>query len=588
MNQLFIFRLIQLTLVFALVGVFLNFFFSKERTSIRELEKHSSKSSLDAEVTVFIAKKVITMDPTKPFANAIAVKDGKVVYIGKVSGLLNFLNDNSYYLDDGFKNQVLMPGVVDAGSYLLLGSIANNDIFKEVYLQDSLRSEKDLRQIKSLPSAVKIYKTHESLEDNTDLEKPLIAYSNQSLKFVEGLLVSHELDRIFEGRAVLMWDSLNSKGYYSSAFKELLAEKTAQKEYKTEENIIESKLDFIKQMTLFYDKENFKRKLLHNINTLNKQGVTSALYTNFGAFDFNEEIDVLKEIYEKNDIPLRLVIRLASNLSNIKDLNKKENILQKLDIDKIYYKKSVDLFLEDKALVKGKQKQVSSYKEIKSILEPLWSNGYNIRLSIKASDINKEILFAIKSIKEKNYKADSKLIIGDLDHINYSYIRQLASFDVMLSINGASFNSLVGSSYETSRDFTTEIQALENYNIKYNLNTDILPSYYQPFSFIKLILRDKSNRATNQKLAEKGITSQDVTDALMLITHVPSELLSMDIELASIEKDKMADFIVLDKDPYNLKYGNFPSISVLSVVLGGKVYNNNVIQQVNNKLSKDL
>ncbi len=574
MNYLFVFRFIQLTLIFVVIGVFLNFFFSKERTSIRELTKYSSKNQLDAEVTVFIAKKVITMDPTKPFANSIAVKDGKVVYIGKVSGLLNYLNNSTYYLEDSFKNQVLMPGIVDAGSYLLLGTIANNDIFKEVYLQDPLRSEKDLRQIKRLPSAVRIHKTSDLEEGTLEAEKPIIAYSNQSLKFVENLLTEQELDRIFEGRAVLMWDSLNSKGYYNKAFKDILAQK---EEALEEDNIIKSKLSFIKHMALFYDKENFKRKLLHNINALSEKGVTSALYTNFGAFNFNEELDVLKEIYNKNDIPLRLVIRLAGNTLHKNDLSKREKALQKLDIEKVYYKKSVDLFLEDKALVKGKQKKVSSYQEIKDILEPLWLNGYNIRLSIKASDINKEILFAIKSIKEKNYKADSKLIIGDLDHINYSYIRQLASFDVMLSINGASFNSLVGASYETSRDFTTEIQALENYGIKYNLNTDILPSYYQPFSFVKLILRDKKNNTIKgPKEGKIGINQQDITDALMLVTHVPSQLLSMDIELASIEKDKVADFIVLDKDPYNLKYGTFPTINVLSVILGGKVYKNNI------------
>lgn len=43
--------------------------------------------SSNAPITVFVAQKIITMDPTRPHATAVAVRDGTILAVGSLQNL---------------------------------------------------------------------------------------------------------------------------------------------------------------------------------------------------------------------------------------------------------------------------------------------------------------------------------------------------------------------------------------------------------------------------------------------------------------------------------------------------------------------
>ena len=61
-------------------------------------------------ITVFSAKKIITMNPARPHATHVAVKDGKVLATGTIDEIAGWGN---YTLDDSFADKVIMPGLVE-------------------------------------------------------------------------------------------------------------------------------------------------------------------------------------------------------------------------------------------------------------------------------------------------------------------------------------------------------------------------------------------------------------------------------------------------------------------------------------------
>ena len=75
-------------------------------------------------ITVFVAKKIVTMDPTQPTATAVAVRDGQILSVGSLQDLEPWLKNNKHAIDGQFKDKVLMPGFIDPHLHPLLGAIA--------------------------------------------------------------------------------------------------------------------------------------------------------------------------------------------------------------------------------------------------------------------------------------------------------------------------------------------------------------------------------------------------------------------------------------------------------------------------------
>jgi predicted amidohydrolase YtcJ len=74
----------------------------------------------DAKVTIFTGKKIITMNPAVPVAQAIAVQGDRILGVGTVEDLAQW---GDYELDEQFKDHVLMPGFVEAHSHVMAGAV---------------------------------------------------------------------------------------------------------------------------------------------------------------------------------------------------------------------------------------------------------------------------------------------------------------------------------------------------------------------------------------------------------------------------------------------------------------------------------
>ncbi|MGH6805022.1 MAG: amidohydrolase family protein, partial [Methyloceanibacter sp.] len=75
-------------------------------------------------VTVFTAKKFVTMDPGWPEATAVAVQDGRILSVGSLDDLKPWLDKLPHDIDDRFADKVLYPGFIEPHGHPLLGGIA--------------------------------------------------------------------------------------------------------------------------------------------------------------------------------------------------------------------------------------------------------------------------------------------------------------------------------------------------------------------------------------------------------------------------------------------------------------------------------
>ena len=71
-------------------------------------------------ITVFSARRIITMNSRQPFATHVAVRDGRILGVGDLRSLAAY---GQHDLDDRFAGAVLMPGLVEGHCHLKEGSM---------------------------------------------------------------------------------------------------------------------------------------------------------------------------------------------------------------------------------------------------------------------------------------------------------------------------------------------------------------------------------------------------------------------------------------------------------------------------------
>ncbi|MBU3740160.1 MAG: amidohydrolase, partial [Rhodoferax sp.] len=66
--------------------------------------------------TVYAARRIITMNPSRPEATHVAVRDGRILGVGSLDELAGW---GPHQLDGRFADKVLMPGLVEAHAHLM-------------------------------------------------------------------------------------------------------------------------------------------------------------------------------------------------------------------------------------------------------------------------------------------------------------------------------------------------------------------------------------------------------------------------------------------------------------------------------------
>ncbi|NTW41589.1 MAG: amidohydrolase [Cellulomonadaceae bacterium] len=66
-----------------------------------------------SEVVVYLATTIVTMDPMRPTAEAIAVADGRIVAVGTHAEVVAALGSRPFRVDEAFAAKVLVPGFID-------------------------------------------------------------------------------------------------------------------------------------------------------------------------------------------------------------------------------------------------------------------------------------------------------------------------------------------------------------------------------------------------------------------------------------------------------------------------------------------
>jgi hypothetical protein len=74
----------------------------------------SQEVSSARKITIYTAKRIVTLDPGTPSAEAVAVTNGKILGVGTLDEVRGWVTDQEFEIDRRFQDAVIVPGFIEA------------------------------------------------------------------------------------------------------------------------------------------------------------------------------------------------------------------------------------------------------------------------------------------------------------------------------------------------------------------------------------------------------------------------------------------------------------------------------------------
>ena len=190
-------NLLKLAAVMALVALGVPLLNAQNASSLQDIGGASWKE-LPA-ITIYPAKEVVTLDPDRPTAKAVAVVDDRILATGDLEALKERAGDQEFRIDQTFADKVIVPGFIAQHDHPVLTALT---MASEVLaIEDWALPDRTIPAVKDKADFMKrLSAAEEKLEDP---DEPLVSWGYHPSFF--GELTREPLNEISKTRPVVVW-----------------------------------------------------------------------------------------------------------------------------------------------------------------------------------------------------------------------------------------------------------------------------------------------------------------------------------------------------------------------------------------------
>ena len=81
---------------------------------------------------IYAARRILTINPSRPEATHVAVRDGRILGVGTLEELVGW---GPYTLDNTFSDKVILPGFVEGHSHSMEGTVWNHTYVAFIHVE---------------------------------------------------------------------------------------------------------------------------------------------------------------------------------------------------------------------------------------------------------------------------------------------------------------------------------------------------------------------------------------------------------------------------------------------------------------------
>ena len=559
---------------------------------------HSSVAAAqDKKLTVYVAKKVLTMDATNPEATAVAVRGNRIVAVGSMADLGPWLEAYPHRLDLTFTDKVLMPGLIDPHLHPMLGAIQLQVDWvtpERWVLHDAV--------VEAVTSPAKFSeRLNRLIEENSDTTKLYIVWGWSEP--YHGPLSRADLDNIAPDRPVMILQRSVHEAVFNTRALEMLELSEEQvKSHPQADQVNWERAHFIEGglfdivlpllAPVLFAPEFIDPGFARNTDYLRSRGVTTAGDMATGAINWDLELSALQRNIVDKKVPLRVVL-VPDAFAMLPQKGGHEGAFDFIDQQvnrsdlphPLVGGKRIKL-LADGAMFSllmalgapgyvgfGQNEWITPKDEFRKLAKKYWNEGYKIHVH---SNGDKGVDFVLDVFSELQFdkpRQKNSLTIEHYGYANERLNRRVAEFGAAVSANPyyltflADLYSTVGLGPDRARRITP-LRGLVDRGVLVALHSDFGMAPADPLALAWSAIT-RTTLSGKQMQPPSGLT---LDEALRAITVDAAHVLGLEKDIGTIEAGKLADFAVLEEDPYAVSIQELKDIKVWGVVFEGEVH----------------
>ncbi|NIA70387.1 amidohydrolase [Pelagibius litoralis] len=545
-----------------------------------------------SQMTVYTARNIRTMNPSLPEATVVAVKDGRIIEVGTLESMAPWLEAHDHVVDNRFKDHILMPGFVDPHLHPTIGSM-----LLPCHWVTAMEWQ--------LPDRVSpAIKTHEGFMDRlAEIERSLsdpreILISWGYHKIWHGDVYRKQLNRISDSRPIFVCQR---------SFHEIVANdagidwmEPARDELERHEQVdLETGRFFETGMFLalkslkriMMDPERFAQGMAQMKKLMHRGGETTVGDMAFPLTDEAFEWEMLSDNFGSDDAPFRIAITprgindMASYGGRTADELKRVNELEERSTDKLRFTNSIKLFADGgfnaelmqllpPGYIDGHHGEWMMAPEVFEDLARLyWNAGKQIHVHC-TGDLGVELaLSVLEKLQAERPRFNHRFTIEHLGVSTPEQVRRIKDHGGIVSAAVYYVHELGEAYWHGSIGFERASQmsrmgTLERLGVMTGFHSDFLVSPPQPLKLAWVAVNRIAE--SGAVLGERERTSLDF--AMRAITIDAAYVLNMENEIGSIRAGKLADFTVLEADPWETPLEDLKDIPIWGTVFEGRPF----------------
>ncbi|MCX7567430.1 amidohydrolase [Sulfitobacter sp. F26169L] len=539
-------------------------------------------------ITIYKARKIITMNPAHAHTTHVAVRDGKILGTGPLEDLEGW---GDYTLDDRFADKVLMPGLIEAHSHLMEGSLW---AYTYVGFFDRMSPEGEMQKgSKNLQEVLAKLKEAESKIEDPDA--PMPAWSLDPIYFDNVRVTRHDLDQVSSTRPIGIMHASGHIMNVNTKALELAGMMRAGVNHDGvplgDDGMPLGELKGPDVMTPVSPFVGFDRDMLacdeKGIWRFGKlcvrAGVTTA--TDLANKLPDETVNMFTKITGQTKYPTRIVsLRFHHGISpeDLIDhaiaLKPKSTEMLRLGKIKVIVDGSIQGFsarLREPGYFNGAPNGLwyISPEHLKYILENALEKGIHINTHTNGDQATQLVIETMTEALRKHPSSDHRFVLQHCQLADAAQFRKIAKLGMCVNLF-ANHHFYWGDEHYK---LTVGPERAERMNAAGTALREGVPMTIHSDAPITPLGPLFTGWCAVNRLTASGRTLGEadkitVDQALYAITLGAAYTLHMDQEIGSIEAGKRADFAVLEDDPEEIGSDKLKDVRVWGTVQGGRVF----------------
>lgn len=585
-------NLLKLAAVMALVALGVPLLNAQNASSLQDIGGASWKE-LPA-ITIYPAKEVVTLDPDRPTAKAVAVVDDRILATGDLEALKERAGDQEFRIDQTFADKVIVPGFIAQHDHPVLTALT---MASEVLaIEDWALPDRTIPAVKDKADFMKrLSAAEEKLEDP---DEPLVSWGYHPSFF--GELTREQLNEISKTRPVVVWARscheiiLNEAGLKAAGIDEEMVEGWSESQ-REQSNFEEGRFweqGFFAALatdlaTMIATPEKLQTGLEIARDYMHAKGITFG--NEPGGILVKPVQNGVNAVFSQPTMPFRWTFMVDGKTmcdrydDDAQVLEESEKIaswyegmtsqapkMAKLFADGAIY--SQLMVLREPYLDEHKGEWMTDLEVFQRAFRIYWDAGYQIHIHVNGDGGLDRVLDALETNLRRNPRYDHRTTIVHFAVSAKDQVDRIKRLGAIVSGNPYYVRALADNYSEVGlgperADSMVRMGDVERLGISFSYHSDMPMAPADPLFLIwcgvNRITTSGRIAAPDQRVSREA--------ALRAVTIDAAYSLKMEKEIGSIVAGKLANFTILGDNPVTCEAGVIKDIAIWGTVHEGRL-----------------